>query len=196
MKKKRYHSQREKVLWKLAACALALLLLAGIGGLRLTPTAALRTAEEIMGCGETQVLWRQSEWVAGRVRSLSVNEQVVLVTDAVLGSGGWNAEGTAVLDCSGEEPFYIGVNHLDRWQYLDWYYFGKINVPGAVQLRLELDEYASINIPRSSWLTGKNGTYFYATAMPFGWREQIRVKLFDASGELLFETEFRPMDGG
>lgn len=193
--KKKYHSQWEKVLWKLAACALAILLLTGIGGLRLTPTAALRTAEEIMGCGETQVLWRQNEWVAGRVRSLSVNEQVVLVTDAVLGSGGWNAEGTAVLDCSGEEPFYIGVNHLDRWQYLDWYYFGKINVPGAVQLRLELDEYASINIPQSSWLTGKDGTYFY-TAMPFGRREQIWVKLFDASGELLFETEFRPMDGG
>ena len=125
MRKKRYHSQREKVIWKLAACMLAVLLLAGLGSLRLTPTAALRAEEDALGCGETEVLWRQSEWQAGRVRSLSVNENVVLVTDEVLGLGGWNAEGTALLDCSGGEPFYIGMNHLDRWRRLDWYFLAR-----------------------------------------------------------------------
>lgn len=191
MRKKRYHSQREKALWKLAACALVILLLAGIGGLRLTPIAALRTAEEIVGCGETKVLWRQNEWMAGRVRMLSANENAVLVTDAVLDHGGWNPEGRAVLDCPAEEPFCLRSAFVNGWRSRDWFLFGRINVPGAVHLHLKTENSEHMDIPQSRWLKGNDGSYCFYWEGPNRQIDLLYVQLLDASGEVLYETTWQ-----
>lgn len=115
----------------------------------LLPRQARLTIEERKGTGWTRTVetrW-EPELHPGFLTYLSQNESVTMLSNVYFTHLGWFPGFGNALDCSGEEPLYVGCSYLNRDERAVWYFFGRIDDPKIqrIEIALYAEEYDSMS---------------------------------------------------